>query len=266
MYSLTRLYYLIILNIFSFCLLYFWQLARPTLIHAFTYQFALENNQIHLDYARIDLLTKATSAEKLTDKILLFNYQLTSQNSLPDDLPLLIAAFDQEVIFYADSAALNRGLLEGSIDLNKLDAAQSAQWPVFYQNSSISDLELQIKNLRFVDSFVQAKAVGGGISDLSAIKERDGQLTTIFSLQDSARNLHAYQLVCLDQQQKISRQIPLQQKHYLWSQYLFSQALPNHQEELIFQSTAPDCSNQVYILRDDGLVSNPVSIVAVQNL
>ena len=252
---------------YSFLLVLILNILFSSKTQAFSYQFVLADNQIQFEYERLTSIFEQIHFSPQVYKALVFDYQLSSQETVPTDLPLFIVAFDREIIFYANSEALNRGFLQAEIDLQSLSATYPEQWPVFYQNKHLKTLDLEIKNLHFAKQLKTVDKSSARLDDLSIFKEGDHSVTIIFTVHETQRNLHQYKLVCLDQKEQVLAQIPLQQAdHYLWAPYSFVKLLPNHQQELIFHVEDLPCAGQLYVLRDDGLQSAPTAIVPVQNL
>lgn len=250
----------------------------------FASQFVLSDNSINVDFFQIVNLPEIepsspssspspnqTPAPTLPPANLLsFTYQLSKFKELPADLPLFIVTLGQKVIFTADANLADGLEHQVLLDISVLAPDQLGQTPVFYQNSYLDDFELILGGLAFVSQPAPIPSVSISptkIINPSAIRERDQSLTVIFTLQETVREQHFYKLSCLDAQGAKPDSVWLiKNDNFLWSTLSFLGAWSNQKNELIFHLAQFDCAGQVQFINERGDISEPVSIIAVENL
>lgn len=241
-------------------------LFKPASVEGFTHQFILKDNIINFDFSKIETIATSSSKSSATRNVLSFEFRIQAQEDLPTDIPLFIVAFNQEAVFYVDASAIDANFHKVEIDLKDFTSTYANQWPIFYKNNAIEDLNLEVINVSFIDSLTQNKS-SGKIDDLNVIKEHDGSLTVIFSVQETSKNLHSYELFCLNQKQEIINSVKLNQKdNFLWPGYSFIKLTANQKNELIFHLTEFNCESDLYVIGDDDFVSNKTSMIEVENL
>lgn len=238
----------------------------PYPIKGFTHQFVLKNNTINFDFTKIEAIATPSSKSSTTNNVLSFDFKVQTQEDLPADIPLFIVAFNQEIIFYADASAIDKNFHKVEINLEDFISTYTNQLPIFYKNNAISDLSLEVSNVGFINTLIKSKSLIK-IDDLNIIKEQDGSLTIIFSVQEENKNLHSYQLFCFNQKQEIINSTKLNQKdNFLWPEYSFVKLATNQRSELIFHLTEFNCEGDLYVIGDEDFTSNKTSIIKVENL
>lgn len=241
-------------------------LFKPASVEGFTHQFILKDNTINFDFAKIETIAVPSIESSKTHDVLSFDFRVRTQEDLPTDIPLFIVAFNQEIIFYVDASAIDENFHKVEIDLKDFVSTHANQLPIFYQNNVIKNLNLEIINVNLIDSLTQNKS-SVKIDDLNIIKERDDSLTVIFSVQEASKNLHSYELFCLNQKQEIINSIELNQKdNFLWPEYSFIKFITNQKNELIFHLAEFYCDGDLYVIGDGDFMSNKISIIEVEDL
>lgn len=249
---------LLFLGIFS--------LLKPTTVQGFTHQFVLEDNVINLDFIKVKpTADNPEITPSSLDSTLFFTYQIEAKSGLPPDIPLFIATYDKEVIFFADASLADGISHDVEIDLKNFGLGDHSQMPIFYQNNFLEEYHLSLFNLNFINQTTVKSSAK--IEDLSAIREKDNSLTIVFGLREDIKNTHVYQLFCLDKEHKIMSSTKLtQEDSFLWSRFSFSSFYTNQKNELIFHLKEFDCEGEIYILGDGLFKSNQTAIIGVENL
>jgi len=241
-------------------------LWRPIQVQSFTYQFALENNSINFDFTKIETNTDSSINASQANNVLAFTYKIKLRDSLPADIPIFIVVFDKQVIFSVNTQEAIENSNEVEINIADFLNKNSASWPIFYKNNLIKDFDLEITNVVLKDAFTRNK-IPIQIYDLNAIKEKNGSLTIIFTIQEAIKAVHSYQLFCLNEKQEILSSVSLcQNNNFFWPGYSFQNLLTNQKNELIFNLLDFDCMGNLYVLGDKQFASNQTSIVEVENL
>ncbi len=239
---------------------------KPAPIEGFTHQFVLEDNTINFDFTKLEIIATSSSKSSPIHSVLSFDFRVQAQEGLPANIPLFIVAFNRKIIFYVDADAIDKNFRKVEIDLKDFVSTYANQLPIFYQNNAIKNLNLEIINVNLIDSLTQNKSLAK-IDDLNIIKEHDNYLTVIFSVQEETKNLHSYQLFCLNQNQEIVNSIELNQKdNFLWPEYSFIKFITNQKKELIFHLAEFNCEGDLYVVGDDDFMSNKTSIIEIENL
>ena len=234
-------------------------------MNAFTYQFVLENNIISFDFSQINIPSNFQIELTKPKEILSFDYRLTTEQSLPKDIPLFLVVFGQEVIFSADVNLADADFHTTQVNIKNF-ADYFDQLPVFYKNNVIENFKLEIANVTFVDQLYENKSLIS-ITDLNVIREADNSLTVIFSVQEEIKNSHSYQLFCLNEKQEIIDSTKLNQKdNFLWPNFSFLSFYTNHKNELIFHLKEFSCNGSFYVTADDVFTSDRVSVIAAEDL
>jgi hypothetical protein len=244
---------------------------------SFDYQFIFEDNFINLDFFKV--IDVAPTNQPTTAiipipiistspaKILSFEYKLSKINDLPLDLPLFLATFGQEVIYYADASLADDQLHKVEIDLSLFDQDILGKTPVFYQNNYLSGFELEVKNVVFIGEFSSNTVADPQVIDLSVIREKDQSLTIVFTLQEESKAPHEYELSCLNEKEEIIHSVKLSKNDdFLWSNFSFIRFFANHKNELIFHLNEFNCDGLVNIKTDQQKKSTAISIINVEDL
>lgn len=242
-------------------------LASPVSAQEFTYQFKLENNSINLDFTKIKTPLSNPEIELSQSKsVLSFTYKIETKQKLPADIPVFIVVFDKKVIFTADASQASNSFHTAEIDLKNFNLNDHDQLPVFYQNNFFEGYKTDLFGLNFIKE-PTVKSFPVEINDLNVIREKDDSLTIVFSVQEKSKNIHSYQLFCLDKQQKIANSIELiQNDNFLWPEFSFLNFYANQKNELIFHLTEFSCDGEVYVVGDEFFESNKTSIINLDNL
>jgi len=240
-------------------------LLKPALVHGFTYQFVLENNTVDLNFTKVKIPENPQVELSKSNDVLSFDYKLESEENLPTDIPLFIVVFNQEVIFSADASLLDEKYHTTEVGMKNFQA-YLGQMPVFYKNNVIEDFKLEIANVSFIDQVTENESLVE-INDLNIIREKEGFLTVIFSLQEEIKNPHLYQLFCLNEKQEIVNSTQLiQRDNFLWPDYFFANLVVNQKNELIFHLEKFNCSGELYVTADSSSKSDKTSIIGIENL
>lgn len=226
----------------------------------FSYQFILADNSIDFNYLeKVEL----NLSDQESQNFLSFEYKLEKYKELPVDLPLFLITFDGKVVFSADAS-----MADGLFHQVELDLSESKDHlPIFYQSSYLNDFKLSLENLSFTDQPSLADENTLQIKDLNVIRERDQSLSVIFSLEETVKNQHYFQLFCIDEQGETYNSTELSSSdNFLWSNFLFTKFFTNQKNELIFHLAKFDCSGVIYVLVDSAFKSDQTSIIEVGDL
>ncbi|KKQ08515.1 MAG: hypothetical protein US20_C0015G0003 [Candidatus Pacebacteria bacterium GW2011_GWF1_36_5] len=205
--------------------------VRQIEAQSFSYQFILANNSIDLDFLK---KLELNLEEQKPKNFLSFEYKLEKQNDLPSDLPLF----------------------------NRNDRI-----PVFYQSNYLDGFKLTLENLIFIEEPILNKDKTSIIKDLSVIRELDQSLSIIFSLEETEKRQHSFQLICLDEGGEVTNSNKLfKNDDFLWSDFFFTNSFSNKKNEFIFHLDKLECSGLVYVLTDFSIQSDKTSIIRVEDL
>ena len=248
---------------------------------SFSYQFVLSDNVIDLSFFKALELPATISPSAVVSavpssepsqapaqlNILAFDYRLKKIEPLPLDLPLFLVAYGDEVIFTADASLADDLVHHQELDLQLLAPDHLGELPVIYQNNYLTDFELELTNLSFISEPTAQVQTSSQIVEPSVIREWDQAVTVIFSLVQETKSQAIYELVCLDQQQKVATTTKLtRQDDFLWRAFSFLGFFANHHQELIFHLPEFSCDGLVYVQDHLGNKSTPVSIIEVKDL
>lgn len=242
-------------------------LLKSDSVKAFTHQFALKNNAINLDFVKLEPITdEPILTPSDLKRVLSFTYRIETQENLPVDIPIFIAAYDKKVIFSADASLADSVFHDVEIDLNNFAVNDYKQMPIFYQNHSLVGYDLNLINVNLINQSTGVKSLAK-ISDLNAIREKDDSLTIIFTLEEEIKNNHSYQLFCLDENLQIKHSLVLSQNdNFLWPMFSFFNLHANQKSELIFHLEKFSCEGKVYIIGDGVFESDKSTIIEVEDL
>ncbi|AKM81388.1 MAG: hypothetical protein US01_C0001G0438 [candidate division TM6 bacterium GW2011_GWF2_28_16] len=234
--------------------------VRQIEAQSFSYQFILANNSIDLDFLK---KLELNLEEQKPKNFLSFEYKLEKQNDLPSDLPLFIVAFDKEVLFSVDSSLADSLFHQVEINLTN----RNDRIPVFYQSNYLDGFKLTLENLIFIEEPILNKDKTSIIKDLSVIRELDQSLSIIFSLEETEKRQHSFQLICLDEGGEVTNSNKLfKNDDFLWSDFFFTNSFSNKKNEFIFHLDKLECSGLVYVLTDFSIQSDKTSIIRVEDL
>lgn len=250
---------------------------------SFSYQFIFTENAIDLDFFKainLDPTVKLISDPVLNPsvsplpspsvplvRILSFEYKIKQNIALPLDIPLFLITFDREVIFYADASWADDQFHRVEIDLSLFDLDIFNKTPIIYQNNYLSNFELEVRNLAFIESSFSNTVVDFQINDLSAIRELDKSLTIVFSLHDDSKRNHEYKLLCLSEKEEVLSSIKLNKNDdFLWTTFSFVSFFTNQKNELVFHLKEFNCDDLVRVIADQKISSASVFIVNVGDL
>lgn len=233
-----------------FILIFFVLFCSPIVAQSFNYQFKISYNSINLNL--FETIEEAPTPDN-DGQFLSFDYQLSSESDLPPDWPLFLATLDNKVLFYADQNLADGQTHQVAIDTN-------GELPIFYKNTFIKGLELDLNNFHFVDDKADKKPLE--VEGLLAIREKDQSLTILISINSSDKNNHSFELFCADNNQSAKLN---KVDDFLWTDFNFLNFLSNHQDEFIFHLNSFDCFSNVYLLAD-GRNKTSTSIINIEDL
>lgn len=261
----------------------------------FEYQFNLSGNFIYLDFfKKIEVpsptfiqpvvvfsptltLTPSpippspptpTPTTMIKKKILAFDYKLEATQTLPEDLPLFIVAFEQQVVFSANASTADSMLHHIELDIESLNPLYLERLPIFYQNNYVQDFKLQVNNLTYLENFTNPPTVSNAkIKDVNLIRESDQSLTLIFSLNEEVKKTDSYFLICTDENQKLLNKVQLiRTDDFLWSNFDFSNFNSNQKGDLIFHLAEFPCAGMINVASGNGDQFAISSIIEVESL
>ena len=271
---------MILLMLFLSCLLG----SSPVMAKSFSTQYILTSNSINIDFYRvlnppISQLSTTTPSPVVAlsptilpptgtrNNWLVFTYKLSKNQPLPNDLPLFLVVFEEQVLFAADASLADGQEHQMSINLQELALSDKTFTPIFYQNNYLQDFELEISGLAFSDQPAKQSVEVSQLDDLTVVREADQSLTVIFKLDPKPNQQHFYQLVCLnDASQVTASKSLLKTDDFLWPKLIFGSFAANQKNELIFSVSDFICDGQVYVKNELGVRSIPVSIIKVSDL
>ena len=178
-----------------FVFLFFFFSLSPIVAQSFDYQLRITDNFIDLNFFET---VKEIEVMDEGGEFLSFNYQLSSDEDLPPDLPLFLVTLNDEVLFYA-----NQSLVDEQVQQVFLDT--DGELPIFYKNTFIKDFELELGNLHFVEEMPGKDSLE--IKDPLVIREQDQSLTILFSMEPASKNNRSIELFCVanNQSAKLSK-------------------------------------------------------------